>query len=116
MRIVLYDSQSRVVNAFTLGEHRPGLVVIPQGVCTASSTSATALPRSSTWSATPTTTKSPITGGCRPTPTRSPVTTSAVPCERTCQTGTRTSKPTHGRQQLANGVRPGTGVGGDCHL
>jgi len=32
MRIVLYDSQSRVVNAFTLGEHRPGLVVIPQGV------------------------------------------------------------------------------------
>jgi dTDP-4-dehydrorhamnose 3,5-epimerase len=32
MRIVLYDHPTGLVNVFTLGEHRPGLVVIPKGV------------------------------------------------------------------------------------
>lgn len=32
IRIILYDKSSGLVNVFTLGEHRPGLVVIPKGI------------------------------------------------------------------------------------
>ena len=89
MRIILYHSPSRVVNVFTLGEHRPGLVIIPKGVwhgiLNVGPTESSVINLVSHEYDT----QNPITGSCRPTPTRFTATPSGISCAHTCHRGRR---------------------------